>query len=218
MIKCVSADDDTLVKNINIAPDPSGPYNKVIHWQGKNADGYIILFTNAAEENAVSAFFDGIDKSSNDPKSLVTTGENIRVRVMSRAEFKSMGGKFVNKEATLVPTRVTILQYKLEDSDIVVYMGSTQEVSTVIPILVSYTVTYKKSMLFMGAKKAIVKIMNSGCMPETLFYKVTGSNIKYPITAQMIRDSFTVNVDKNNITVFAAGKYGLYYNVKQKRV
>lgn len=218
MIKLVPADEEMLVKNINISPDPTGPYNKIIHWIGKNADGYIILFTNAAEEDVVGDFFGGVNKSTSDPKSLATNRENIRVRIISQAEFRSMGGKFVNREATLVPTRVTILQYKVNDNDIIVYMSDAPEISKVIPILVSYTVTYKKSMLLMGTKKAVVKIMNNNCMPDTLFYKVTGSSFKYPITEKMIRSSFSVNVGKNNITVFAAGKYGEYYNVKQKGI
>lgn len=218
MIRLVQSDEDMLIKNLNITNDPSGPYNKIAHWIGKNAEGYVILFTNASDQEAVDKFFNNINKSLSDPKAMVTNSENLRVMVISQHEFKNMGGKFVNKEAILVPTKVTVLQYKITDNDIVVYMSNAPEVSTVIPILISYTVTYKKSLLFMGKKKAVVKIISSNCMPDTLFYKITGCKFTYPITDKMIHSSFSVDVGQNNLTVFAAGKYGAYYNVKQKKM
>lgn len=218
MIRFVQADDETSVKNINIAPDVSGPYNKIINWLGKGADGYIILFTNAAEENAVNEFFAGIDPNETDPKKLAANSDVTKARVMTQTEFKGAGGKFIYKEASLIPTRVTVCQYRFIDGDIVIYRGDAAGSSSVIPILINYTVTYKKSLMFMGAKRAVIKILNSNCMPGSLFYRVTGVSAKFPITETMMKNQFTVNVGNNNITVFSAGKYAPYYNVKQKRL
>ncbi|MBR0365456.1 MAG: hypothetical protein IJH94_01475 [Clostridia bacterium] len=218
MIKLVQADEETLIRNINVAPDVSGPYNKIINWLAKGADGYIILFTNAAEENAVNDYFSGLNLNETDPKKLMTNNDIIKVRVLSQAEFKSSGGKFIYKEASLIPTRVTVYQYRLTDGDIVVYRGDGSGSSCVIPILINYTITYKKSLMLVGAKKAVIKILNSNCMPGALFYKISGISAKFPITETMMKNQFTVNVGNNNITVFSAGKYAPYYNVKQKRI
>lgn len=218
MIKLKMADEETCIKNIIVAQDVSGPYSRVINWIGKGADGYILIFSNAAEENAVSDYLESINKSSNDPKSIVTNQDGLHVRVLSASEYRSVGGKYVYREAILIPTRVTIMQYRLEDGDISIYIGNNEISSYVIPILVNYTISYKKSMLLVGPRKATIKFFNSKCVPGTLFYKVSGNNMKYPITEEMMKNSFTVNIDNKNITVFAAGKYGQFYNVKQKRV
>lgn len=218
MIKFMQADESNSVTNINIAPDGTSPYAKVINWMARSADGYILLFTDAADEAAVERYFSNINTSAKDPKSLVLNEKDMKVRVLSRAEFLSAGGKFVHKDALLIPTRVTIQTYRVIDGDVIIYRTAPEDGSAVIPILVTYTVTMRKSMMFLGERKATISFSNQGCAEGALFYKVTNSNFKYPITSEMMRKSFTVKVGQNEINVFAGEKYRQYYIVKQTRI
>lgn len=218
MIRFLPADNNSKIRNINFAPDASSPYAKVVNWMGANADGYILLFTDAVDTAAVERYFNSLDKSVSDPKMLTFTDENTKVRVLSNAEFRGAGGKFVCKDALLVPTRVTIQTYRIVDGDINIYRTGPDEGNSVIPILINYTVSIKKSLLFMGDKRATISFSNKNCADGALFYRISGVGVKYPITRKMIENSFSVSIGKQDINVIAVGKYGQYYNVKQKRI
>ncbi len=218
MIKFLPADDNSKIRNISFAPDASSPYAKVVNWMGANADGYILLFTDAADKTAVDRYFNNVNKSAADPKMLAFTDENTRVRVVSNAEFRGSGGKFVCKDALIVPTRVTIQAYRIVNGDINIYRTDPNEGNSVIPILINYTVAIKKSLLFMGDRRAVISFSNKNCVDGALFYRISGVNVKYPITREMMEKSFTVRIGKQDISVIAVGEYGQYYNVKQKRM
>lgn len=218
MIVIKQAEDETMVRNVTVMNDTSGPYNKIINWIGKGADGYIIIFSDAVNLDTVKSFVSSINTSLENPKELAMTRKGLSVRVVTHSEFKGMGGKFVSRDAILTPTRVTIFQYRYKDGIVEIYISDSDSCGTVIPILVNYTVTYKKQMLFMGHRRAYINILNKNCLPGSMFYKVTGRSIKYPITKQMITSGFSVPIGKENITVFSGGVFGRYYNVKQKSI
>ena len=218
MIKFMQADDNSTVTNINISSDPASPDVRVINWMPKNADGYILLFSDVADNTVVDSYFGNINMSETDPKALVLNKKYTKVRVLSRKEFLSAGGKFVYNEPLLIPMRITIQTYRIIGDDIVIYRTEPGKGSDIIPIIVTCTVTVKKSMMFMGERMATVKFSTQDCEEGALFYQITGDSMKYPITKEMMRSSFTVNVGHNEIGVFADGEYAKYYMIKQTRV
>ncbi len=205
--------EDKAVKNISVSTINLSDRN--IKWNSPKYDGFIVVISDAIE-NGEDQFWE-MAESARSISELRKDVKSYQSILLPYDMYTAAGSMHCYKQFVVRPQKISVYPYETVKNNTVLYKCGNYTGNTVfIPIVINYTMTTKRGLFGFGSEKKEIRFPAAKCDTGVLIYKVSGCSVSFPITAEMMRDSFSLSTNGQNITVCVEQRYSEFYKVQQK--